>query len=153
MSIQIVILDSVLVLFKKQLIIFHENLILSTNFNVMLNKKFLEQNGRKILLKDQGNIFQIDMKNITVITCEGYLSTVHFLSDLKPISVSKLLKKFENELEPFGFFRVNRNALINLRNVVLFQGACKRIITLADNQKIFVSFRKTCQLKRILSTF
>ncbi len=118
----------------------------------MLNKKFLEQNERKVLLKNQGNIFQVDMKDITVITCEGYLSIVHFHSDQKSISVSKLLKEFENELEQFGFFRANRNALINLRNVALFQGACKRIITLTDNQKICVSFRKTCQLKQILRT-
>lgn len=116
----------------------------------MLNKKFLEQNGRKILLKNQGNIFQVDMKDITVITCEGYLSTIHFQSEIKPISVSKLLKVFEVELEPFGFFRANRNTLVNLLNVSLFQGACKKIITLTDNQKVCVSFRKTSHLKRML---
>mgnify|MGYP000855914148 CR=1 FL=1 len=115
----------------------------------MWNKKFLEQNERKVLLKDKDSIYQANMKDITVITCESYLSTVHFLNDQKPISVSKLLKEFENELESFGFFRANRNSLINLRNISSYQGSCKRTITLSDNQKICLSYRKVPLLQRI----
>ena len=115
-----------------------------------MKKDYLEQRDKKVVLKEQNNLIQVDMKDITVITCDGYLSTIFFLNDQKPISVSKLLKDFELELEPFGFFRANRNTLVNLRNVYSFQGSCKRIVTLVDNQKICVSFRKVPQLKSLL---
>ena len=79
-----------------------------------MKKDYLIQIGKKVLLKGQNTIIQVEMKNITMISCEGYLSTLYFLNDQKPISVSRLLKDFELELEPFGFFRANRNTLVNL---------------------------------------
>ncbi len=110
----------------------------------------ISQIDRKVLLKGQCISYQVEMKDISLISCDGYISTVYFINDQKPISVSKLLKDFESELESFGFFRANRNTLINVKNITSFQGSNKRIVTMSNNQKICVSCRKTPILNKIL---
>jgi DNA-binding LytR/AlgR family response regulator len=114
-----------------------------------MKKDYLNQNDKKVVLKERNSMIQVDIKNITLIVCEGYLSTLYFLNDQKPIKVSKLLKDFELELVPFGFFRINRNTIVNLQNVYSFHGSCNRLVTMVDNQKVYVSFRKISQFKKL----
>lgn len=114
-----------------------------------MKKDYKNQNDRKVVLKEQGAITQVEMKSITVIICDGYLSTLHFLSEQKKITVSKLLKDFEAELTPYGFFRVNRNTLVNMNNIYSLQSGDKRIITLVNNQKILVSSRRISNFRKV----
>jgi two-component system LytT family response regulator len=107
----------------------------------------MNRKDKKIILKERNTIIQVDIESITMIVCEGYLSTICFLNE-KRISVSKLLKDFETELIPYGFFRVNRNTLVNLKHIYSFQNGCKRLITMVDGNKIIVSFRKISQFKK-----
>ncbi len=115
-----------------------------------MKKDYFNQNDKRIVLKDRNAIIPVDLKNITIITCDGYLSMLYFLDNRKPISVSKLLKKFEEELTPNGFFRVNRNTLVNIKNVYSFQNRSNRTVTMVDNHKISVSFRKIPQFRKLL---
>ncbi len=116
----------------------------------MTNNDYTNQNDKKVILKERNVFTQVDMKRITIIVCEGYLSTLYFLNDQKPISVSRLLKDFERELSPYGFFRVNRNTIVNINNVYSFKG--NRILTMIDNHKIFVSCRRAQLFKRFLES-
>jgi len=113
-------------------------------------KEYINQTDKKVVLKMRNTFIQMDMKSITIIMCDGYLSTLYFLNEQKQISVSKLLKDFEKELAPYGFFRVNRNTLVNVNNIYSIQNGNSRIVTMVDNHKICVSFRKITQLRKLL---
>ncbi len=87
----------------------------------------INQNDIKITLKEKGKTHRVLLKNISYIQCESYLSTVYFINEKKPIAVAKLLKKFEEELSIYGFARICRNTLVNIKNVeLIYESTLKR---------------------------
>ena len=98
---------------------------------------------RKITLKEKGVIHLVEIDNITHILCQGYLSTVYTTNNGN-ITVSKLLKQFEEELSNMGFMRINHNAIVNCLYVDKIKRGTKRTITLSNNHvEIKISRRKT----------
>ena len=100
------------------------------------------QTGQKLIIKEKGKLHQVDIDQISLITCSGYVSTIYQVNQAEPIIVSKLLKDFELELEEMGFFRANRSTLINLNNLVSYENNGKLTIHMKEDIKIIISRRK-----------
>jgi len=100
------------------------------------------QTGQKLIIKEKGKLHQVDIDQISLITCSGYVSTIYQVNQAEPIIVSKLLKDFELELEEMGFFRANRSTLINLNNLVSYENNGKPTIHMKEDIKIIISRRK-----------
>ncbi len=114
-----------------------------------MNKDHACQRDKTVIVKEKGEIHQVEMEKITHITCEGYLSSIHLINREEPIKVSKLLKLFETELLEFGFLRANNNTIVNIKNIASFKNRDKHTITLRSNKQIKISRRKLYLFKAI----
>jgi len=106
------------------------------------------QKGEKIILKEKGIIHQVSIEDITHITCDSTICTFHLID--RRISVSKSLKLFEEELSQFGFFRTNRNTLVNLMFLEKQSNKTQPQIILNTGVSIPISRRKKTELLSIL---
>lgn len=95
----------------------------------------------KITVKTQGKINMIVISDITHITCDGYVSTIHTICE-NNTKVSKLLKEFENELAECGFIRVNHCTLVNFKHITAIKLNKIRTLLLTNNTNIVISRRK-----------
>jgi two-component system LytT family response regulator len=103
----------------------------------------------KILIKEMNRISMLPIDEITHITCNGYLSTIHTACE-KFINVSKLLKEFESELTGSSFVRVNHSTLVNYDYVNTIEFGNIRTLTLCNNIKIKISRRKMKNIAEFL---
>ena len=103
--------------------------------------EFHEQKERKITLKENGKLHRVYMKDIRYIRSDSYLSIVHFVEKRKPITVTKLLKEFEEELFEYGFIRINQSELVNKVHITSI-GNCKdRTISIKGGENLTISRR------------
>jgi two-component system LytT family response regulator len=104
------------------------------------------QKGRKVVIEQKSKTQFVEMDKITHLKCNGYLTTLYTInSDV--ITVSKLLKKFEEELNEFGFVRANRSTLVNLNQVKIYVSGSIRTVELLNKVKIKISRRKVFLFK------
>lgn len=109
------------------------------------------QRDKTIIIKEKNKTSQVKVSEITHITCDSYISDINLLENKNTINVSKLLKNFEEELSGVGFFRANRNTLINIKNVDNLQTRKNKCcIILVNKTEIEISNRKLSMLKKIL---
>lgn len=106
-----------------------------------MKRDFNCQKGRKVIIKEKSVTQFIEMKDITHIECNGYISTVYTIDSVS-YTVSKLLKHFEEELDRFGFVRANRSVLVNLNYVQKYISGSSRTLQLTNNITICISRRK-----------
>ncbi len=106
-----------------------------------MNIDFNCQRNNKIVLKEKSVIKLIGMSDIILITCDGYLTRV-FIENGQSITISKLLKEFEIELEDYGFIRVNHNSIVNVYHIRSIERGNNRVLTLSNNLIIKISRRK-----------
>ena len=112
--------------------------------------KFIAQNERKTTLKENGKLHRVYLKDISYIRSDSYLSNVHFIMERESVTVSKLLKKFEEELFEYGFIRINQSELVNKVHISSI-GNCKdRVITLKGGENLTISYRKYAKIIKIL---
>jgi len=78
---------------------------------------YSNQKDKTIILEDKGKISQFNIENIIYFECDQYLSTIHLLNTIKTETFCKQLKNIEEELAKYGFLRVNRNILVNMKYV------------------------------------
>jgi DNA-binding LytR/AlgR family response regulator len=107
----------------------------------MMKKDFSCQNNKMVHLREKGKTTIIEIAQVVLMTCEGYLTTIQ-TADNKLISLSKSLNKFEAELEELGFVRPNHNTLINGRFISAIFTGNKRLIILANDVEVRISRRK-----------
>lgn len=77
--------------------------------------------------------------SIIRLESESNYTYVHF-ADRKPLLVAKVLREFEDLLEPFGFLRIHRSHIINPEHITRIDaegGVC-----LTDEYTAFVSRRR-----------
>ena len=115
----------------------------------MIKIYFNKQVGGKIPLRKKTGGFYINMGEITHITCDGYVITIHLINK-ETHCLTGSLKYFENDLKKYGFFRANRNILINVVYIIDFQLTHKEKNVNLHGINIHVSRRKVAQLKKIL---
>jgi len=112
-------------------------------------RNFNEQANKKLCVHEKGRTHFIEMEDIYYLKCQGYVTTF-YLKSKKSISVSKLLREFEMQLNDFKFLRVNRNTIVNLRNVLYIKTGADTILCLVNNEEVKVSSRRLKKIKEHL---
>lgn len=100
-----------------------------------------------IVVNDIRGAMFLETKSIVRIEAVSNYSTLH-LSDGRRITVSKVLKQFENLLKAHGFARIHRSHLVNSTWIQLYH-AGRGELTMKNNETINVSRRKKGQVKKI----
>lgn len=94
-----------------------------------------------LIIEQKDKIHKIKIDTISHIVCEDYLLTI-IKNDNSKLHWCRSLDSLEKELIKKDFFRVSRNTLVNLNNVVTFYKRPKSIIQMENKKEIFVSRRR-----------
>ena len=97
--------------------------------------------GRKIIIKTFDCIHLIPVQDILYCESDGNYTTL-FLSGLPEIISSRALKEYEDMLTEYGFFRIHKSYLINLKSVIRFEKAEGGFVVLNNGSRIPVASRK-----------
>ena len=111
---------------------------------------YSKQRDKTIVLKEKGKISQFYIENIIYVQCESYMSTVHLNNTDKTETFSILLKEIEKEVTGYGFFRINRNTIANLKYFKCFINGNKKCFVTINGTEMKVSRRKWYNLKKTI---
>lgn len=96
---------------------------------------------KRIVLRTTENIYIIYLKD--VIRCQSEKNYTYFyFANRERIIVSKTLKEFEEILTDYGFMRVHRSHLVNLKYIDRFDKSEGGFLIMTDTSKVEVSHRK-----------
>lgn len=114
-------------------------------FNMQLNTlqenmKTMDGEKRKLVLKTSDKIYLLEMKDIVYCTSNCNY-TVFTSADGEKITVSKLLKDYDELLSGSGFFRVHRSSLINLKHIKRFEKQDGGFVVMSNGDNIAASSR------------
>ena len=115
-----------------------------TKEKIDILKKSLSDNRTqedKIAISTSEGIEFIPIKNIIHIESRSNYSKI-FLTDNKSITVTKILKDFEEMLLPYNFYRVHNSHLINLSYIQKYVRSQGGHVQLQDGTLIDISRRK-----------
>lgn len=105
---------------------------------------------RLVLTTNSGTFYFSPEQIVRMESCSSYTNI--FFTDRKPILASKVLKEFEEALEPFGFLRTHRSHLVNRKYITRI--ANDGNIVMEDLSKAELSRRKKSEILKLLrSTF
>lgn len=107
------------------------------------------QRNEPIVLREDGKIKQVFIADIVYIESKGYQSLVHLVDCEKNVIVCKILREFETELTKYGFVRINRNRLLNMKYFKEYNYKTLRVV-LNDDTECIVSRRKLSAIKQFL---
>jgi two-component system LytT family response regulator len=116
------------------------------NMNVQF-ETFLSnlQNGsdqeKKLVLKTTENIYVIPIHEVVALSSDRNYTRFNFL-ERDPIIVSKTLKEFDTILVNYGFMRIHRSHVINLKHIERFEKAEGGYAVMRGGLKVEVSHRK-----------
>ena len=119
---------------------------LKVNFSPIMN-----QRGEIIILREKTTTHFVELEHITHLTCDCYLTSV-YSNDGEHIVIAKLLKDFENDLEKYGFIRINRNTIVNYFYIKIYERGGNRMIHLRNNITVKTSRRGIIKLKTLLES-
>lgn len=109
------------------------------NLNEHLNNQ--DKTNKKIIIRTAENIHLVKVKDIVYCESDGNYTTVNLVDEAR-IIVSSTLREYEDLLLEYGFFRVHKSYLINLRFISRFEKAEGGMIVLETGAKIPVASRK-----------
>ncbi len=113
------------------------------------NLKNIKKESKKIILKTAESIFLVNIPDI--IRCEATGNyTKFFLTNQKPVLVSRTLKEYDDLLSEFQFFRVHQSHLVNLNHIIRLDKADGATLIMVGEQNVPVSSRKKESLLRAL---
>ena len=105
------------------------------------NNNNSDNQDKRIVLKTTENIYIIYLKD--VVRCQSEKNYTYFyFADRERIIVSKTLKEFEEILADFGFMRIHRSHLINLKFIDRYEKTDGGYLIMTDGSKVEVSHRK-----------
>lgn len=136
---------------KAEEVISYENTMIQINAlkNNIQNKK---NEFEKIVLKTLESVYLIDVNEI--IRCEsGGSYTYFYMGSGKKITVSKLLKEYDELLQEQGFIRVHQSHLININYIERFDKKEGGQLILKDGTGVPVSYRKKEELFELFNNF
>jgi len=117
--------------------------------HLLLN--YQNQNGNKtIVLNTQEACYVVKIKDIVQCEAKGNYTLFH-LKDEPNILVSKTLKKFDQILSKFNFFRCHQSHLVNMNAIKKFDKRDGGSLVLTNNNQIPVSIRRKEQLLGIFN--
>lgn len=104
--------------------------------------KMIQYNRTQIVLREARGYKQVCAESISHIVCEDYICTIYLLSE-KEVNSSKSLSYFEELLTPLFFFRINRNALINLKQIdkVVCRGRQRKVV-MKEGVSVHIAIRR-----------
>ena len=115
---------------------------LKTQLSVFMdNFNTLKKENKKIVLNSSETIQVIPINEI--VSCEARGNYTNFmLRDKAVIFVTGNLKKFEEQLTPFGFYRSHESHLVNLSLVVRLEKRNGGSLIMEDKSEVPISDRK-----------
>lgn len=111
---------------------------------------FSNQKNKTIILRGKSKIKQIIIEGIVYVKCDSYLTTFYTTNDT--ITYSITLKQVELQIEQYGFFRINRNTLINLKYFDSYVINRNRYLITTTGVKLNVSRRKWIEFRKFIKT-
>lgn len=96
---------------------------------------------KKLVLRTTENIYVIPIYEVVALSSDRNYTRFYFL-ERPPIIVSKTLKEFGDILANFGFMRVHRSHMINLKYIERFEKTDGGYAVMRGGLKIEVSHRK-----------
>ena len=111
---------------------------------------YSNQRNKTIIMKEKGKLHKIAIEDIVYVECQSYVSTVHTFAKGKKVSCSILLKDIEEKVNGYGFYRINRNTLVNLKYFDSYVSDKKRCFKTTTGVEMNVSRRKWCILKEYI---
>jgi len=111
---------------------------------------YSNQHHKTIILKEKGKIHQIAIEDIVFVEGDGYLLNVHTNDSNSPLTFSLLLKQIEEKVNGYGFCRINRNIIVNMKYFDSYVSGKKRCFKTTTGVKMNVSRRKWCILKEYI---
>lgn len=112
------------------------------DLNVIQTKKFMFPHQ-----------FGFDLLEIgTIIRCEGMDNYTKFhFTDGSSKLISKTLKKVEEQLSDYGFMRVHKSNLVNLKHVVSYRKGKAGSVLMSDKSEVIISSGKKNVLIELLA--
>lgn len=104
----------------------------------------------KISIKTKSNVKIIDVEKIMYCKADGNYCYIYLVDSPKPIHVAKKLKEIQIMLKSQTFFRANRSFLVNLSYIEEFDRSKQIVLTLINQEKIPISYRKAADFKQIM---
>jgi two-component system LytT family response regulator len=110
------------------------------------NLKKKEVSDKKLILRTQDNIHLVNVSDIVYCTAESNYTTFFFKNGKKVMVTNCTLKEYDEMLMDYGFFRVHKSYLINLKYIDSFEKADGGSVVMTDESKVPVASRKKDQL-------
>ncbi|HAS40068.1 MAG TPA: hypothetical protein DCS93_06290 [Microscillaceae bacterium] len=111
---------------------------------------YSNQQDKAIVLKSGKQLRQFYVGQIMYVSTSAYVSSVHLINTHKVESFSVLLKNIEMLLAPYGFIRINRNELINMKYFKELYEKNKHIAVMQNDQEFVVSCRRVAAIRQFL---
>lgn len=105
------------------------------------NMKNINGEDKKLVLKTTENIYVIDVNDVVTLSSDRNYTRFNFI-ERAPIVVSKTLKEFEGILNDYGFMRVHRSHIINLKYIERFEKTDGGYAVMRGGMRVEVSHRK-----------
>jgi two-component system LytT family response regulator len=119
-----------------------------TNSHIALNDSFVLD--QKIPLLYHNNYVLTDISDIVLLEADNNY-TRFFITTADPIIMSKTLKEYEMKLTSFGFYRVHKSSLINLKHIKEYSLSDGGYVIMSNKMKIPISRRKHQEFKTLIS--
>lgn len=120
--------------------------VMNEDFNAQLDnlKDHLhsqDKSDKKIILRNADSIFLVNIKDIIYCRSDGNYTRIH-CSTCNEIMVSSTLKDYEEILCDYGFFRLHKSYLVNVKYISRFDKAEGGSVILEGDISIPVASRK-----------
>lgn len=120
--------------------------VLQRDFNTQLENLHdhidsQDRKHKKIIIRTAENIYLINICDILYGESDGNYTTIWLIGD-KPIISSTSLREYDELLKDWGFFRVHKSYLVNVRHINRFEKAEGGSVVLSGGEKIPVASRK-----------
>jgi two-component system LytT family response regulator len=100
-----------------------------------------DRGNKKIIVRTAESIYLLHVNQILGCESSGNYTTI-YLVDNRKIVVSNTLREYEELLIDYGFFRVHKSFLINLKYIARFDKSEGGCVVLVNDMKIPVASRK-----------
>jgi len=101
----------------------------------------IDSETASLLVQVEGAIHRMEMGRIIHLASSGAYTLIERQGHSEPLHVGKNLGKFEKALAPFGFQRIHKGHLVNLKQVECFSPASTGggVVRLSDGTELPVS--------------
>jgi two-component system, LytTR family, response regulator len=120
--------------------------VIQKDFNTQLENlhehiESQDKRHKKIIIRTSDKIFLVSIGDLLFCESEGNYTTI-WLTDNQSILASNSLKEYEDMLKDYGFFRVHKSYLINMKYITRFEKAEGGSVVLEGEIRIPVASRK-----------